>query len=209
MRSRPATWTALVLRTILWSISTHEAWWSSSFTRSPQSARDDVTRPTLFAKHSSRRDPEHYGGRRPVLPCVEDSLRRPQRPGNQRAPKRVLEDLPGNSPSRITRNRRLCPQCPGRANRTSRLDGSHCARSLTTHQGKSRASLCRSCARQNFLVETHGKPGAIFRFALSTQSTKMWYFAFCSLTIRGEVRTRKRKIRQQVSGQEFRTPAKI
>src|SRR5262249_28057189 len=53
-------------------------------------------------------DLQHFGGRRPVLPCVEDSVRRPQRPGNQFAPKRILEEPPGNSPSRITRNRRLC-----------------------------------------------------------------------------------------------------
>ena len=55
-----------------------------------------------------RLDLQHFGGRRPVLPCVEDSVRRPQRPGNQFAPKRFLEEPPGNSPSRIARNRRLC-----------------------------------------------------------------------------------------------------
>jgi hypothetical protein len=77
---------------------------------------------------------------------------------------------PGNSPSRITRNRRLCPQCPGRANRTSRLDVSHCARSHAPHQEKSRAALCRNCARQYFLVESHGKTGCdIPRRGLRTQ----------------------------------------
>src|SRR5678816_4223248 len=37
---------------------------------------------------------QHYGGRRPVLPCVEDSVRRPQRPGNQCAEARPGGTLP-------------------------------------------------------------------------------------------------------------------
>ena len=36
-----------------------------------------------LAKPTPRINLQHYGGRQPVLPCVEDSVRRPQRPGNQ------------------------------------------------------------------------------------------------------------------------------
>ena len=39
MRSRPATWTAFVLRNILLPISTHGAWGSSSLTCAPRNAR--------------------------------------------------------------------------------------------------------------------------------------------------------------------------
>ncbi len=42
----------------------------------------DATRQIAFAKRTPQNNPQHCDGRRPVLPCVEDSVRRPQRPGN-------------------------------------------------------------------------------------------------------------------------------
>ena len=62
-----------------------------------------------LAKRTSPHNLQHCDGRRPVLPCVEDSVRRPQRPGNHsRTEVRCWRNPPDNSPSRITRNRRLC-----------------------------------------------------------------------------------------------------
>jgi len=57
---------------------------------------------------------QHHGGQRPVPPFVEDSLRRPQRPGNHHTsifasePDAFLGNPPDDSPSRIIRIRRLC-----------------------------------------------------------------------------------------------------
>ncbi len=49
---------------------------------------------SFVAKRTPRINLQHYGGRRPVLPCVEDSVRRPQRPGNQCAEARSGGTLP-------------------------------------------------------------------------------------------------------------------
>ncbi len=67
------------------------------------------TRQIATCKQSLQVDLQHYGGRRPVLPCMEDSVRRPQRPGNQaRAEARSWRNPPSHSPSRIAGHRRLC-----------------------------------------------------------------------------------------------------
>ena len=84
---------------------------------------------------------QHFGGRRPVLPCVEDSVRRPQRPGNQFAPKRFLEEPPGNSPSRIARNRRLCRNARQGSQNIS-LDG----RTLLLAGARIKGKSLRPCA---------------------------------------------------------------
>lgn len=100
----------IVWRNILLPSSTREAWGSSSLTHVPKNARkgcDSADPP--FAERTPQTGLQHYGGRRPVLPCVEDSVRRPQRPGNQFGAETLFwKNPPGNSPSRITRNRRLC-----------------------------------------------------------------------------------------------------
>jgi len=77
-------------------------------TRSEKRCVDALGRSPL-AKQTSQVDLQHHGGRRPVLPCVEDSVRRPQRPGNQlRAEARSWRIPPNDSPSRIAGHRRLC-----------------------------------------------------------------------------------------------------
>ena len=53
------------------------------------------------AKRTSRVNLQHYGGRRPVLPCVEDSVRRPQRPGDQCAEARSGGTLPAIHPREL------------------------------------------------------------------------------------------------------------
>ena len=165
MRSRPATWTALVWRNILWPISTHEAWGSSSFTRTPRSTRKTMPLDrSPSAKQTPQIDLQHYGGQRPVLPCVEDSVRRPQRPGNQ-FPRRnaFLEDPSRQFTLENCQEPPALPQCSGRARRTSRTDVSQFAPHTLAHQAKSRASLCRNCGWLRFLVESDGKTGRNFR----------------------------------------------
>ncbi len=87
-------------------------------------------------------------------------MRRPQRPGNQeRAEARVWTNPPGNSPSRITRNRWLCRNALAGTTGTSRLNVRHCAPSPAEQQEKSRVALCRNCECRRFLVESAGKSG--------------------------------------------------
>jgi hypothetical protein len=75
----------------------------------PRSAVFDALGRPPPAKRASQVDLQHHGGRRPVLPCVEDSVRRPQRPGNQsHAEARSWRIPPNDSPSRFAGHRRLC-----------------------------------------------------------------------------------------------------
>jgi hypothetical protein len=74
MRSGPATRTALFWRKSCFPFSTHEAWAKSDrFTCTPKSPGTSPTRKLSLAKRTSRSNLQHYGGQRPVLPCVEDS----------------------------------------------------------------------------------------------------------------------------------------
>lgn len=95
--------------------------------RAPRSAVFDALGRSPPAKRTSQVDLQHHGGRRPVLPCVEDSVRRPQRPGNQsRAEARSWRIPPSHSPSRIAGHRRLCRYAlAGHADRLARCQ--HCA----------------------------------------------------------------------------------
>jgi len=109
------------------------------------------------AKRTPQFDLQHYGGRRPVLPCVEDSVRRPQRPGNQfRAETLSGGTLPAIHPREL-------PGTVGSAamlwqgTQDISLRCQHCAPPPTALQAKSRESLCRNCGWQQFLVETRGK----------------------------------------------------
>jgi hypothetical protein len=90
MRPGPATQAALVWRKSCCPFprTRHGGVQPSSPSLRRVPARMPLNRWSL-AKRASRNDLQHYGGQQPVLPCVEDSLRRPQRPGNQSAPKRV------------------------------------------------------------------------------------------------------------------------
>src|SRR6266850_246327 len=54
-----------------------------------------------IAKRTPRINLQHYGRRRPVLPCVEDSVRRPQRQGNQCAETRSGGTLPAIHPREL------------------------------------------------------------------------------------------------------------
>jgi hypothetical protein len=107
MRSRPATWTALVWRSVLQPCSTHEAWGSSSLMRSEERLLR-CTRQIAAAKRTSQADLQHHGGRRPVLPygglCEEAAT-----PGQPSACRSTLwRNPPSHSPSRIAGHRRLC-----------------------------------------------------------------------------------------------------
>ena len=95
--------------------------------RAPRSAVFDALGRPPLAKRTSQVDLQHHGGRRPVLPCVEDSVRRPQRPGNQsRAEARSWRIPPSHSPSRIAGHRRLCRNAlAGHTERLARCQ--HCA----------------------------------------------------------------------------------
>src|ERR1700751_5146601 len=116
------------LADILLPHSTREAWGSSSFTRAPKSTCDDALGRSPFAKHASRINLQHYGGRRPVLPCVEDSVRRPQRPGNQCTRRSAfLEEPSCQFTLENCQEPPALPQCSGRACKTSRLNACHCA----------------------------------------------------------------------------------
>src|SRR4029077_7834773 len=55
---------------------------------------DDALGRLSLAKRTPRINLQHSGGRRPVLPCVEDSVRRPQRPGNQFTRRSALVEEP-------------------------------------------------------------------------------------------------------------------
>ena len=87
------------------------------------------TRQIATCKQALQVDLQHCGGRRPVLPCVEDSVRRPQRPGNQCACRSTLLEEPSQP---FTLENRweppALPQCSGRAYRTSRWMSALCAR---------------------------------------------------------------------------------
>ena len=75
----------------------------------PKSAWHDALGRSPSAKQASQINLRHHGGRRPVLPFVEDSVRRPQRPGNQICAEAPFWRIPpSDSPSRITGHRRLC-----------------------------------------------------------------------------------------------------
>ena len=142
--------------------STREAWGSSSFTRAPKSTCDDALGRSPSAKRTPRINLQHYGGRRPVLPCVEDSVRRPQRPGNQCTHRSAfLEEPSCQFTLENCQEPPALPQCSGRACKTSRLNACHCARCSAAQQGKTRPPLCRNCECPHFLVETYGKRGDI------------------------------------------------
>ena len=111
------------------------------------------------AKRTSQVDLQHHGGRRPVLPCVEDSVRRPQRPGNHsRAETRAWRIPPNDSPSRTAGHRRLCRNAlAGHAERLARCR--HLVLRACSHQGKILSPLCRNCECFRFLVEARGNQG--------------------------------------------------
>ena len=126
-----------VWRYILRPFSTHEAWGEFIFHGAPRNADCDALGRSPPAKRTSQVDLQHHGGRRPVLPCVEDSWRRPQRPGNQsRAEARSWRIPPSNSPSRITGHRRLCRSAlAGHAEHLARMSAL-CARHAHRFKGK-------------------------------------------------------------------------
>jgi hypothetical protein len=101
---------------------------------------------------------QHCGDRRPVLPFVEDSLRRPQRPGNQRAEAHSGGTLPAIHPRELPGTASSAAML-WQGHRTSCLNVRHSALRPALHQEKSRDSLCRSCGCQRFLVESTGKAG--------------------------------------------------
>jgi len=111
MRPGPATRAAL-LGKMFCPCSTHEAWGSAaSVTALRREQRTHAFSRSPFAKRFSRINLQHCGGRRPVLPCVEDSVRRPQRPGNQRAETHTGGTLPVIHPREL----------PGTANSAAML----------------------------------------------------------------------------------------
>ena len=158
MRPGPATRAAL-LGKMFCPCSTHEAWGSAaSVTALRREQRTHAFSRSPLAKRTSRINLQHCGGRQPVLPCVEDSVRRPQRPGTS-APKRILEEPSWQFTLENYQEPPTLPQCSGRVYRTSRLNVTHSALRIAQHQEKSHASLCRNCGCQRFLVETAGKAG--------------------------------------------------
>jgi len=135
-----------------WSVTAHS-----------EECRDDALGRLSLAKRTSRINLQHYGGRRPVLPCVEDSVRRPQRPGNQFTRRSALVEEPSRQFTLENyQEPPALPQCSGRARRTSRLNAWHSALSPALHQEKTRAALCRNCGCLRFLVESAGKAGQKF-----------------------------------------------
>ena len=85
-------------------------------------------------------------------------MRRPQRPGNQCAPRRASGGTLLMIHPRESSGPLALPQCSGRARRKSRLNVEHSAPSPTQHQEQTRSLLCRNCECQNFFVESNGKP---------------------------------------------------
>ena len=120
MRSRPATGTAL-----LRGMSCLSAPHRGEVYAANLHSRKDVGSSAHSANHlpcgSRSAATAEAGGS--VLLLEEDSMRRPQRPGFQHAPKRALQP-PGNSPSRIAGNRRLCRNLRQVSQDISRL---HCS----------------------------------------------------------------------------------
>ena len=159
MRSRPATWTALFSRNVLSPISTHEAWGSSSLTCAPKSARKrchsaDTLCEANFAGLSAAlrwptASPAVCGGL-----CEEAAT--PGQPVSRR--NAFWRNPPGNSPSRIARNRRLCRNA--QAGHAEHLAGcEHFAPRTNALQAKTRTALCRICGWLRFFVESAGKNG--------------------------------------------------
>jgi hypothetical protein len=117
------------------------------------------TRQIATCKQSSQVDLQHHGGRRPVLPCVEDSVRRPQRPGNQaRAEARSWRNPPSHSPSESLGTAGSAAML-WQGTQNISLDVSHSAPATLSHQAKTQAPLCRNCGCRRFLVEARGKYG--------------------------------------------------
>jgi hypothetical protein len=83
---------------------------------------------------------QHCGGRRPILPCVEDSLRRPQRPGNQCAETRSGGTLPIIHPRELPGTASSAAML-WQGNRTSRLNVTHSALPRAQLQEKSHPAL--------------------------------------------------------------------
>jgi hypothetical protein len=158
MRPGPATRTAL-LGKMFWPCSTHKAWGSAaSVTALRREQRTHAFSRSPLAKRASRINLQHCGGRRPVLPCVEDSVRRPQRPGTSCAETHSGGTLPVIHPRELPGTASSAAML-WQGHRTSCLNVRHSALRPALHQEKSRDSLCRSCGCQRFLVESTGKAG--------------------------------------------------
>ncbi len=104
-----------------------------------------------FAERTPQTDLQHYGGQRPVLPCVEDSVRRPQRPGNQSAPKRFSGRTPWQFTLENYQEPPTLPQCSGRTYRTSRFDVSTLRFARPRFKQKSAARCAETVDARNSL----------------------------------------------------------
>jgi len=109
MRSRPATWTALLCGTFCLPSSTHEAWGSSPHTNAQRAPVKDGTRQVAIGKANFATQPAalRWPTASPAVCgglCEEAAT--PGQPFTYRST--LWRNPPDNSPSRITRNRRLC-----------------------------------------------------------------------------------------------------
>ena len=86
-------------------------------------------------------------------------MRRPQRPGNHRTPKRALEDPAWQF---TLENRQAPPAQPAmlwQGQQDISLGCEHSAPRACALQGKTRAALCRNCGCLRFLVDKRGNQG--------------------------------------------------
>jgi hypothetical protein len=109
MRSGPATRTALFWRNSCFPFSTHEAWAkSTAYLHSEESGHSADSQ--VFNREANFANQPAALRWPAASPAVCGGLlRRPQRPGNQCAPRRASwRNPPDHSPSRIIRHRWLC-----------------------------------------------------------------------------------------------------
>jgi hypothetical protein len=182
MRPRPATRAALVLRNVLSPFSTHEAWGESSFTRTLKARITMHSADRHSRSRSSQINLQHLGGRRPVLPCVEDSCEEAATPGQ---PSHAEAHAGG---SRLTIHPRELSGTAGSAAmlwqglQDISLGCQHCAPRAFAHQAKIRDPLCRNCGCLRFFVEDRGKADVFSDLDHSARSPRI-FSRLCALIL--------------------------
>ena len=156
MRSRPATWTACLAE---YSVGQIHARGMGEFTAyaCSKSTRKGCTRQIALAKRTSQK--QSAALRWPTAsPAVCGGLCEEAATPGQPVLRRnaFWRNPPGNSPSRIARNRRLCRNA--QAGHAEHLAGcEHFAPRTSALQAKTSAALCRICGWPRFFVESAGK----------------------------------------------------
>lgn len=129
------------------------------FAYTPKSPGNDATRQIVTREANFANQPAALRWHQRPSPAVCGGLlRRPQRPGNQCAPRRASGGtLPTIHPRELSGTAGSAAML-WQGMQESRLNDDTVRYRWGRHQEKTRAALCRNCECQKFFVESKGKP---------------------------------------------------